>query len=55
VVLEDDEAIYKSVIQPLILGPLTKVFKKLQLDITNATADFDEEEELHVPNIVQKI
>jgi hypothetical protein len=51
-VLEDDEAIYKSVLQALILEPLTKVFKKQWLEAKNANFNSKKEEELSIPNIV---
>jgi hypothetical protein len=53
VVLEDNEAIYKSVLQPLILELLIHVFKKQWLESKDANVDFEEEEELPIHDIVQ--
>ena len=52
--LKDSEAIYKSILQPLILEPFTKVFKKQRLNIADATVNSKEEAELPIPNIIQK-
>jgi hypothetical protein len=52
--LKDGEAIYKSILQPLILEPLTKVFKKQRLNTVDAMVNSEEEAELPIPDIMQK-
>jgi hypothetical protein len=54
VVLEDNEAIYKFVLEPLFLEAITKVFKKQQLELQDAMVDFEKDKELPNLDILQR-
>jgi hypothetical protein len=51
VAIEENKEIFKDILEPLIVDPVTKLFKKQQLDANGATNKF-EDEELLVPVIV---
>lgn len=53
-VLEDDEAIFKSILQSLILKPLIEVFKKQHMNTRGATVKFEKEVEFPGPDFKQK-
>ena len=54
IALEDNELIFNSILEPLIVEPLIKVVKKQRLDKPVVTANSDNEMELQVPIIVQQ-
>jgi hypothetical protein len=50
--MEEDEDIFKSILQPLIVEPVAEVSKKLHLEAQGALDVFEEEVKNPLPTIV---
>jgi hypothetical protein len=44
VAIEGDQEIFKAILEPLIVDPVTEIFKKQRLDADGTSKNFEDEE-----------